>query len=90
MLNGIFNNIEEFNSDKNAKVRLFPNPTTDFITLETDRFYSDFNVEIFDVSGKLLLTTSSLTINLKSFASGMYIVKVKCGDTTQELKVDKH
>ena len=90
MLNGIFLNVYEINSDENAKVRLFPNPTTDVINLETDQFYADFNVEIYDVSGKLLLSSRSSTINLKSFASGMYIVKVKGGDTTQELKVDKH
>ena len=64
--------------------------TLNAINIETDQFYADFNVEVFDISGKLLLSSTSSTISLKSFASGMYIVKVKCGDTTQELKVEKH
>ena len=37
---------------------LFPNPTNDLITIEIEDYKGSFNVEIYDLQGRLLETTN--------------------------------
>lgn len=70
----------EFNI--NESFNLYPNPTSDFFFINLFENYTQNSiVEIFDVSGKLILidkiTNDNFQINSSSFANGTYIVKIR-------------
>jgi hypothetical protein len=70
-LTGITHNEEDIN------IKVFPNPVTDFISVEND--ISDKNeVAIYDLSGKLLINSETYErIDVRHFKPGSYILKVK-------------
>ena len=66
-----------------ASFNLYPNPTTNFVTLEVEDEKMVQNHEpvmVFDIFGKLLykkpLTSTREQIDMSSYASGVYVVKV--------------
>lgn len=62
-----------------SKFNLFPNPTTDSFSI-SGLAEEKLNVNIYDISGKLILEKNNYTvdssISLKEYANGVYIVKV--------------
>lgn len=53
---------------------IYPNPVSDFLSINSKSTIS--KTEIFDLSGKKILESKQNTIDVKSFSSGIYIVKV--------------
>ena len=47
------------------------------------------DVEIYDLSGRLLQTINTNPISLKNYAKGIYIFRVEYGNRVEELKVVK-
>jgi len=58
----------------NNLVSIYPNPVTNNLQIQT--LLQVNNVEITDITGKLLYTTNTKTINCNSFAKGVYFIKV--------------
>ena len=65
-----------------TKTSLFPNPTNDLITLDINGYNGSFNVDIYDLQGRLLETTNKTTISLKKYSKGIYIFRVSYGEKT--------
>lgn len=69
-----------------SQISIYPNPTS-------HEFYIDgkniSNVEIFDLTGKLVKSTQNLTsgINIQDLAKGIYIVKIQSGNNTITKKI---
>ncbi len=61
---------------------IFPNPSSDFITISSKNSLLDSEIQIFDYSGKLVLKKiifndlDLLTVCIKDFSSGVYYVKI--------------
>lgn len=56
-------------------VKVYPNPTTDFITIgEIDATVD--KVEVFSLLGKKVKTTEETHFSIKEFSNGVYIVKI--------------
>jgi len=54
-------------------VKLYPNPTAQFIQIET----TDFDrIELFDLQGRLLMKTRNKLVDLGMLPTGQYVVKV--------------
>ena len=66
-----------------ANVEVYPNPVTDNLQIQTTLQIKE--IEITDITGRLLYTTTAKTINCSSFAKGVYFIKV----TTSEGAVVK-
>ena len=71
------------NHSSNHSLKIYPNPTTQTVTIEIDDdalIQKHEYVMVFDMFGKLLqsmpLTDNHMQINLGAYASGTYIVKV--------------
>ena len=65
----------------NLMVSAYPNPTTDYLTLEVKAFeLSSLNFQLYDMQGKLLqsdkITDSQTTIPMSSLVPATYFVKV--------------
>ena len=67
----------------NKDFYIYPNPVTDNLQIQTTLPIKE--IEITDITGRLLYTTTAKTINCSSFAKGVYFIKV----TTSEGAVVK-
>lgn len=54
-------------------ILIYPNPTANQIFIQYD---NDFSAQLFDVVGKRVLSTNKKTIDMNSFRSGTYILKL--------------
>jgi hypothetical protein len=69
------------NEISESTINLYPNPTTGIITLEGISEV-DLTISIFDVYGKLISQVNNKTsLDLSEFASGIYYVAIKQGDS---------
>ncbi len=77
----LFYQIEYNTGFKNCSV--YPNPTTDKITIETDDIKNMQNtiISIFDIQGKLLsqqtLNPAKTEVTLSDFSQGIYLLKLE-------------
>lgn len=75
---------EEINRD----LSVYPNPTKDFINIKTNKINIE-KIFIFDLSGKLLFTTSERRINVSHLPAATYILSVKTPDSVKSFKFIK-
>jgi len=60
------------NNFSKTEVKLYPNPASDFIKIEGA---TGAIIEIYDLSGKLIMTSESSEINISNLKSGIYIIR---------------
>ena len=70
-----------------SNLSIYPNPTSDQITIDIKGYYGDVNVEVYDLQGRLLETTTNTKVSLKKHAKGIYVLKVSYGEITEEVRV---
>ena len=81
--------INAVNEDHNINVSVFPNPTTQIITISVNNYNGNIQTEVFDLIGNKLQTTNETIISLRDYSKGIYILKVTYGDKSEEVKVIK-
>ena len=69
-----------------SNIKVYPNPTNGKLTIDAENFEG---VEVYDVSGRLILESKLKTINLEGQSKGLYLLKINANGTTQEFKVLK-
>jgi hypothetical protein len=69
-----------------SNVKVYPNPTNGKFTIDAENFEG---VEVYDVSGRLILESKLKTIDLEGQSKGLYLLKINANGTKQELKVLK-
>lgn len=67
------------------KIQIYPNPTSDFITIKTDHKIDSYT--IYDVTGKKIMQTAENTIDLRSFTNGIYLLTFEFEGKTQIKKI---
>jgi len=75
--------------EQTNSISLYPNPTNNLITLDIEGYNGLVNVEVYDLTGKLLQSTTNTTISMGEYAKGIYVFKVAYGDRVEKLKVVK-
>ena len=76
-------------SEANLGIVVYPNPTSDFLHIRTSKIDIE-KVFIFDLSGKLLQTVKTKTINVKHLPSATYIISIQTSDGLKTFKFLKH
>ena len=71
----------------NSNLTIYPNPTSDQITIDIKGYNGLVNISVYDLSGRLLETTTNNIISLKKHAKGIYVLKVSYGEVTEEIRV---
>ena len=69
-----------------SNVKVYPNPTSGKLTIDAENFEG---VEVYDVSGRLIIKSALKTIDLEEQSKGLYLLKINANGTTQEFKVFK-
>jgi hypothetical protein len=86
---GIYNH----NFSDLTDVQIFPNPASNFFTIDSKTNVNIMNVSIFDQQGKLILNVRSdySIIDLSYIQSGLYIIKITTENQTifQKLIINK-
>jgi len=72
---------------QNSNVNIYPNPTSDQITIDIKGYNGVVNVEVYDLQGRLLETTTNTIVSLKKHTKGIYVLKVSYGEITEEVRV---
>ncbi len=57
-------------------VSVYPNPTTDFVTIENFEALEDARIELISYSGKFIQEITEATTNVKELAQGRYIIRI--------------
>lgn len=84
--------------DLKSSINIFPNPTNGLVQIEFDLNERQFvEIEVFDFTGKKILEHSernvfnqSLTVDLKSYAEGVYTIKINVEDAFLVERIIKH
>lgn len=71
----------------NSNLTIYPNPTSDQITIDLKGYIGAFNATLYDLQGRLLETTTNTKVSLKKHAKGIYVLKVGYGDITEVIRV---
>ena len=77
------------NPNLDNKIRLFPNPTTSEVALNSDKQY---DIEVYDILGNKVMELTGNTIDMEHLSSATYIVNALDTETNERLsyKVIKH
>ena len=77
------------NPNLDNKIRLFPNPTTSKVALNSDKQY---DIEVYDILGNKVMELTGNTIDMEHLSSATYIVNALDTETNERLsyKVIKH
>ncbi|MEN9913981.1 MAG: hypothetical protein RL528_717 [Bacteroidota bacterium] len=67
------------------KIQIYPNPTSDFITIKTDHKIDSYS--IFDITGKKIMQTAEKTIDLRTYTNGIYLLTFEFEGKTQTKKI---
>lgn len=59
-----------------SNIVIYPNPTSDFITIESGVDFSVSSYQIFDFLGKEMLRQNSSKIDISNFPKGIYLLKL--------------
>jgi len=79
------NNLDIQQIDWLKSIELYPNPTTNHITIKSNIAID--NIRVQDASGRIILETNQRTIDMQNFNSGVYLIEInsKYGTATQRL-----
>ena len=72
-------------------VTVYPNPANDIIRVELQNIASVQRIDIYDVTGKLMVSSNETEINVSGLESGMYFVNIvtEKGILTKKISVDR-
>jgi hypothetical protein len=80
--------------DHLENISMYPNPTTGNVSLDLGRIPTEANIQIISIHGKVLTSISVdgkqyLTLSLKEYPSGLYLVAIQMEQSATTLKVIK-
>ena len=89
-----YNSVEQ--NISNNLFSAYPNPFSEELFIENLSSYSEYQISIFDMMGRLIFNTntSEKTYDasnvFQSLSNGLYLIKIQSGDKTQIIKVNKN
>ncbi|MBM3418397.1 MAG: T9SS type A sorting domain-containing protein [Bacteroidetes bacterium] len=77
----IYENAASTNELVRPSYKVYPNPTNDLINIIISDSDKNFQIELIDLSGQLILSESNKNeLNLNHISNGVYILKISLGD----------
>ena len=74
------------NTIGNIEMEIYPNPTTGIVNIEAEGLQ---NVDVIDITGRVVMTTTENTVNISNLSNGVYMVRVSTINGTGMQKVVK-
>jgi hypothetical protein len=73
----------------NNSVSIYPNPTSDILTISSGNYSGLINTNIYDLFGRKIMTTNEKEVSLKAFADGVYILELTAGKNSYTTRIIK-
>jgi hypothetical protein len=77
------------NSSAISTVSIYPNPTTDVVTISSNGLINT-NAVVSDMNGRVLqtirITATTTTVNMSGYANGIYLLQLQNGETIKLIK----
>ena len=70
-------------SEITTNIIILPTQHSDQITIDIKGYNGVVNVEVYDLQGRLLETTTNTIVSLKKHAKGIYVLKVSYGESNR-------
>ena len=68
---------------QNKEIRIYPNPTSDYIYIETDAKF-EITIILYDISGKVIFRIeNSVELDLRELSAGTYILELYCKSSNE-------
>jgi len=61
---------------ENEAFAIYPNPTSDKVWVEG--FRAETEIRVCDMCGRCLMTTREPSVDISSFAPGIYLLEIRC------------
>ncbi len=94
VFSGMFTNTTLSSSDfvNSGNVKIYPTPAKDFINIAISNYTGDLNIEMYDINGRLVKTTSfdftgNYSLDLNGLLTGVYVVKLSGNDLNYSEKI---
>jgi hypothetical protein len=68
-----------------TEIGVYPNPVTDELRIANYELHNGKTIDIFDISGRLVIQANTATVNVSTLSSGIYFVKIN----NQTIKIIK-
>jgi hypothetical protein len=87
-------NLSGMNSlENNSELKIYPNPASDFVFVETNENYLVSTISILDVSGKLIdkkifYNSEAIEMNTRNLESGIYFLEISIDNKVQHRKLE--
>lgn len=85
--------VESISEAQGIAVSIFPNPTSDGVTLQRDNMDKPLSVELYSSDGRKLVTSAwesaTLWLDMSPYAAGAYILKVNADNRISTYKITK-
>jgi hypothetical protein len=79
--------------DLNSFIDIYPNPSTDFITVSSSNIQTELSVKIFNLLGELIFADTAknnYSIDIGNWSNGIYVIQVSDGRNTLNQKIIKN
>jgi hypothetical protein len=80
-------------SEELLKFNVFPNPAKDILTITSDIFNSNLQVNLMDLQGRIIATTKfkgkQAKLNVSAYNNGIYLLRIFSAKTSQVVKFVK-
>ena len=80
---------DELNIANENDLVIYPNPTDGQLHINSNQNETHY-ISIYDLSGRLMLKSTSKSIDISPFDPGIYLVNVKVGDYLCQQKIIKN
>lgn len=79
--------LSNFENELQEKIKVYPTLVDDFVHIETSLQLK--NINLFDVSGKLLLASNQTSFDMTSFTQGVYLLNIQTDQGVYSKKIVK-
>ncbi len=81
-------------SEFNSSLTIFPNPVSDYLTIDFGDVYETVNISVVTITGQLLVSHQFVNdhrfdVNLENLASGVYLIRVEADGKKALIKIVK-
>ena len=91
-----YSNIQQLQNDKATEILVFPNPTTDRLRFQFNKWYAKMDVQVINSAGQtvqqysgLPVAGQTLTLPVQDLPAGRYWIRLQSGDEKQLLQFVK-
>ena len=75
--NNCYDSLSIDDSTLEASVSIFPNPFTNYVTIDFNSNIELKHIEVYNILGQVVVTTKQTTIQTENLQSGIYLIQIK-------------